>query len=196
MVNRRLSNGMRWMRFWRYLKNNYQMYLLLLPGVVFIFIFCYVPMYGIQIAFKDFFLPQGHHWQQLGRHGALYPLCYILQFLASAAQHAGHQRVFAGCRVPHAHPARIHAQRAALGKIQKMRANDHVYPALHFRHRHLFHDDAVYGPHKRRIQPHHCGIRRRTRGPSLPSPSISKRFTCSAGFGRAQAGDRSSIWPR
>lgn len=59
MVNRRLSNGMRWMRFWRYLKNNYQMYLLLLPGVVFIFIFCYVPMYGIQIAFKDFSFRKG-----------------------------------------------------------------------------------------------------------------------------------------
>ena len=59
MVNRRLSNGMRWMRFWRYLQNNYQMYLLLLPGVVFIFIFCYVPMYGIQIAFKDFSFRKG-----------------------------------------------------------------------------------------------------------------------------------------
>lgn len=59
MMGKRLPGDTRWARFWRYLKNNYQMYLLLLPGVVFIFIFAYIPMYGVQIAFKDFSFRKG-----------------------------------------------------------------------------------------------------------------------------------------
>lgn len=33
---------------------NYQLYILILPAFVYFFIFCYLPMYGVQIAFKDF----------------------------------------------------------------------------------------------------------------------------------------------
>lgn len=40
--------------FWSYFKRNYDMYLLLIPGLVFILIFHYLPLYGITIAFKDF----------------------------------------------------------------------------------------------------------------------------------------------
>lgn len=40
---------------WRQdLKKNYQLYLFLLPAVFSVFLFNYLPMYGIQIAFKDF----------------------------------------------------------------------------------------------------------------------------------------------
>lgn len=38
----------------RYIKRHYQLYLLLLPSLLFFIIFCYLPMYGVQIAFKDF----------------------------------------------------------------------------------------------------------------------------------------------
>ena len=34
--------------------SNWQMYLLLLPSVIFVFVFCYIPMYGVLIAFQDF----------------------------------------------------------------------------------------------------------------------------------------------
>ncbi len=34
--------------------SSWQLYVLLLPGIVYIFLFSYLPMYGIQIAFKDF----------------------------------------------------------------------------------------------------------------------------------------------
>lgn len=37
-----------------YLKSNYDMYVLLIPGLLFIFVFNYLPMYGITLAFKDF----------------------------------------------------------------------------------------------------------------------------------------------
>ena len=40
--------------FWSYFKRNYDMYLLLIPGLIFLFIFEYVPLYGIIIAFKEF----------------------------------------------------------------------------------------------------------------------------------------------
>lgn len=41
-------------RFRRAFKNDWQIYLLLLPSMVMVFIFCYLPLYGIQIAFKDY----------------------------------------------------------------------------------------------------------------------------------------------
>lgn len=41
-------------KFWRYMRDYYQIYLLMLPAIVFIAIFCYYPMYGAQIAFRDY----------------------------------------------------------------------------------------------------------------------------------------------
>lgn len=46
--------------FWRYLKQNYQIYTLLIPGIVCVFIFSYIPMYGAQIAFRDFSFRKGY----------------------------------------------------------------------------------------------------------------------------------------
>jgi len=40
--------------FSRELKYNGQLYLLLLPAILYFTIFCYIPMYGVQIAFKNF----------------------------------------------------------------------------------------------------------------------------------------------
>ncbi|AUD15374.1 MULTISPECIES: sugar ABC transporter permease [unclassified Planococcus (in: firmicutes)] len=37
-----------------YIKNNFILYLFLVPAVVLVFIFNYIPMYGVTIAFKDF----------------------------------------------------------------------------------------------------------------------------------------------
>ena len=36
------------------LKNNWQLYLLVLPAVIYFVVFTYLPLYGIQIAFKDY----------------------------------------------------------------------------------------------------------------------------------------------
>lgn len=43
----------------RLLKNNYELYLFILPAVIFFAIFHYYPMYGLQIAFKDFDVSKG-----------------------------------------------------------------------------------------------------------------------------------------
>ena len=37
-----------------HIKRHWQLYLLLLPGIIYILVFKYWPMAGIQIAFKDF----------------------------------------------------------------------------------------------------------------------------------------------
>jgi putative aldouronate transport system permease protein len=45
--------------FGMYMKRNWQLYLLLVPVVTYFFVFMYFPMYGIQIAFKDYNMFQG-----------------------------------------------------------------------------------------------------------------------------------------
>lgn len=42
------------MRIWTELKKSWQLWLLLLPALIYIVVFCYQPMYGALIAFKDF----------------------------------------------------------------------------------------------------------------------------------------------
>lgn len=41
------------------MKKYWVLYLMLVPAVVYIFIFNYVPMYGVTIAFKDFQASKG-----------------------------------------------------------------------------------------------------------------------------------------
>lgn len=46
-------------RFRKLIQRNWQWYILLLPGLAATFIFAYIPIYGIQIAFKDYRVAQG-----------------------------------------------------------------------------------------------------------------------------------------
>ena len=41
-------------RWWKTAIKNWQLYALILPAVAAVFVFHYIPIYGIQIAFKDF----------------------------------------------------------------------------------------------------------------------------------------------
>lgn len=43
-----------------YFKNHFMLYLMMIPGVVALIVFCYVPMYGIIIAFQDFNVFEGY----------------------------------------------------------------------------------------------------------------------------------------
>lgn len=43
----------------KYLHHNWQLWLMLLPAILYIFIFCYVPMYGIQLAFRKYSFKTG-----------------------------------------------------------------------------------------------------------------------------------------
>lgn len=44
---------------WKNVRRHYQLYLFLIPSIVYVIIFCYVPLYGIQIAFRDYKATQG-----------------------------------------------------------------------------------------------------------------------------------------
>lgn len=43
-----------WQRAGRAILRDWQIYALLLPAIALVFVFCYLPMYGIQIAFRDY----------------------------------------------------------------------------------------------------------------------------------------------
>lgn len=49
-----LSDPSKGSKFKAYMKNNWQLYVMILPAIVYFFVFNYLPMYGIQIAFKDY----------------------------------------------------------------------------------------------------------------------------------------------
>lgn len=59
--NTNLSRGSRYapIRLGRGIIKNWELYVLLLPAIVYLFIFCYMPMYGVQIAFRDFMPNRG-----------------------------------------------------------------------------------------------------------------------------------------
>lgn len=46
-------------RIFRKMLKNYELYLFVLPALAYFIIFCYLPMYGVQIAFKDFLASEG-----------------------------------------------------------------------------------------------------------------------------------------
>lgn len=50
-------------------KKNKDLFLLFIPVLLFYIIFCYIPMGGIVIAFKDYKLMQGIWGESLGRAG-------------------------------------------------------------------------------------------------------------------------------
>ena len=57
LQNQQRRNNRR--RMLRFALNSWQLYLLILPAVVFVFLFHYLPMYGIIIAFKDYRVNRG-----------------------------------------------------------------------------------------------------------------------------------------
>ena len=55
----RISKKDRWRRTWRLAVENKALYLMILPAFLYILIFHYLPMYGVQIAFRNFNFADG-----------------------------------------------------------------------------------------------------------------------------------------
>lgn len=43
----------------KYWEHNWQLWIMLLPAIIYIFVFCYVPMYGVQLAFREYSFTEG-----------------------------------------------------------------------------------------------------------------------------------------
>ncbi|RIX60195.1 sugar ABC transporter permease [Paenibacillus nanensis] len=73
-------------RRWRLIRGNLDMYLLLIPGVIFLLLFKYAPMYGIVIAFQDFNIfggISGSEWVGLSQFEKLIRSDEFLQVLVN-----------------------------------------------------------------------------------------------------------------
>lgn len=55
----KVRNTSKWREIKRGFTTNWQLYVLMLPALTYFVIFCYIPMYGVQIAFKDFYANLG-----------------------------------------------------------------------------------------------------------------------------------------
>ena len=54
-----MNSGFRLASTLKRMLTQWQLYVLILPAVIYLFLFSYVPMYGVQIAFKDFRISKG-----------------------------------------------------------------------------------------------------------------------------------------
>ena len=53
MARKKVATGKKKSIGW-YLAHDWQLWIMLLPAIIYIFIFCYVPMYGVQLAFREY----------------------------------------------------------------------------------------------------------------------------------------------
>jgi len=54
-----MSSLTRPQRIWKHLRREWQLYVMLLPTIVWLLVFLYKPMYGLQVAFKDYSIFRG-----------------------------------------------------------------------------------------------------------------------------------------
>ncbi|MDR2418376.1 MAG: ABC transporter permease subunit [Treponema sp.] len=67
-------------------RNDWQLWVLLLPALVYFFVFCYLPMYGIQIAFRDYkavFGITGSKWVGLKNFTDFFSAYYFTRLLSN-----------------------------------------------------------------------------------------------------------------
>ncbi len=56
------KNNKKQINFVKNFKKNYPLWLFVLPGIIITFIFSYIPLYGVQIAFRNFNPKLGFFW--------------------------------------------------------------------------------------------------------------------------------------
>ncbi len=59
MIEQKRQKGNLKIRIWTDIRKNYELYLFVLPALIVLIIFNYIPVYGLQIAFKDFVPSKG-----------------------------------------------------------------------------------------------------------------------------------------
>ena len=64
------------MTFKQYMKRAWPLYVMIVPGVIFVLLFRYYPMYGVVIAFQDFSPGQRFRWIRPGSAGRISNFCF------------------------------------------------------------------------------------------------------------------------
>lgn len=78
-------------------------YIMLIPAIVYILLFAYAPMYGLQIAFKNYKVSLGRCGQPVDWFSKLYGLFPELLFYYAVEKYAGPFSVFPDCGIPDPH---------------------------------------------------------------------------------------------
>ena len=73
------------------LKRSIPLYLLILPSLILLVVFTYIPMYGVTIAFKDYKTGLGIFGSEWVGFENFTTFFQLLSVLAHPAEHAGHQ---------------------------------------------------------------------------------------------------------
>ena len=84
--NQKISVPKKKINYAVYFKNNWQLYVLILPAIIYFVVFNYMPLYGIQIAFKDFkavFGIAGSKWVGLKHFENFFHAYYFKRLLAN-----------------------------------------------------------------------------------------------------------------
>ena len=76
MARKKVATGKKKSIGW-YLDHDWQLWVLLLPAIIYIFIFCYVPMYGVQLAFRDYKPNSSAEMEENCSDNGLYSILYF-----------------------------------------------------------------------------------------------------------------------
>ena len=111
---------------------NYEIYLMLLPVVAYFIIFKYIPMYGLQIAFKNFKPTLGDLGQRLGRAQALFTFFQQPLFSENNRKYLQAEPVFADCGIPASNYPRAATELSEKYDIQENRTDHYLCASLYF----------------------------------------------------------------
>ncbi|MDR6879567.1 putative aldouronate transport system permease protein [Bacillus sp. 3255] len=100
--SRKSSLGQRQRKRWKEITRNWDLYVLISPVIVFFVLFEYVPMYGLQIAFKQYFVTKGiwgSPWIGLDHFARFFESFYFWRILSNTFS-IGVYQIAAGFPVP------------------------------------------------------------------------------------------------
>lgn len=122
-----------------YLKRNWELYLFVVPALIYLLLYCYYPMYGVQIAFKNFRVTKGitgSEWVGLEHFQKFFsnPSCRAL---------IKNTLVISLYSLVVGHHLRPDAERGGSGPLQEAGTDGILCAALHFHRGHGQYADHV-----------------------------------------------------
>ena len=143
---------------------NWQMYLLVLPALVFVFVFSYGPMYGFQIAFKNFTAGKGiwgSAWVGFSHFARFFKSPYFSQLIVNTLRISLYDLLLG---FPPSHCSGPVLKRDAQWAFQKSLSDNHLCPPFHFRRGALRNGNHFFKSFHRYHQPDYSNAGRRAGG--------------------------------